>query len=375
MKFLQYTVGFGLILGAPLVAQSQMSSPAGYLTTEGNTHSNYFGGWADGRQQFANGDLEGTAAAVIEVAYRLDYRDYSAAEGGGRKWANVTLHASECASDRANVQLSPEWATNSTTTPVKVFDNRVAWPDQVGFPGSAGPVAWSMKFPFARPWKYSGKGGMLFDYQFSGGRLASSNSWVGNMYQPYYLDGQTVSTYSSASGKYLGDTRACPIGSNSYSCRNYTYSRTFAGNYADPAAAGNYGYNVNTYYCNAGFNILMVGTKGDETGTDVGMCTNLYVDAGQAAIIPQTSTGAHIFGSFWYMPWNPAYVGLDIYAQTAIPVAGGTILGAAHKVGVPAGGIPATVKRSMVFGYNGALARGIGVATGADTMPVGRITY
>lgn len=372
MKYFQLAIA--LALGAPLMAQPYISSPKGLMTTEGNNNSNMFGAWANGRYQHANADLEGRASRVAEVAYRVDYRDYGS-EGGGRKWKNVTLHVSECAVDSANVVLTPEYSTNSVTKPTKVFDNAVKWADLRGFP-STEPAAWSIKFPFSAPWTYSGKGGMLFDYQFDGGALANSGTWVGNMYKPYVLDGVTTPTYYNASGaKYLGDLRKCKIGSNTYAARNYTSSRTFAGNYSNSAAAGKYGYSVNTYYCNAGFNILMVGIKGDETGTDVGMCNNLYVDVATAAVIPQTSTGTHIFGSFWYLPWDPAYVGLDIYAQTAIPLGPGkTNLSVCHKNGVPLG-IPPTVKRASVYGYDKNLARGLGVDIGPNSMPVGRIWF
>ena len=87
IAFLAYSV----LAASGLVAQGVIASPAGSLNQEGEGAAHIFGRYADGRFQFAEGDLKGTARNFTGLAYRLDYRDHSASTAMGRKWSNVTV--------------------------------------------------------------------------------------------------------------------------------------------------------------------------------------------------------------------------------------------------------------------------------------------
>ena len=102
-----------LALGAPALAQGTVTSPKGYLTTEGDRFSYWLGRYAEGRYQVADGELRNQAMAITRIDFRLDNRGYASTIGTGRTWSRVTVDMAE-----TDVELlSQNWALNATSTP------------------------------------------------------------------------------------------------------------------------------------------------------------------------------------------------------------------------------------------------------------------
>ena len=189
----------GLSMLTPLFAQGAITSPAGGLTIEGQHYAYYLGRYADARYQFADGENKGKASAITEVRYRLDNRAHTTSTAMGRSWSNVTLQMSEMANFET---MSNTWSQNISGTQTTVFSAKADWDSQTGTP-MIKPDIWGgmkgkLRFPFTKPWVYTGKSDMLLDYAFTGGTLANASTWSGSTSRYYYLDGESISTFSKS---------------------------------------------------------------------------------------------------------------------------------------------------------------------------------
>ncbi|MHC4078560.1 MAG: hypothetical protein ACYST0_09005, partial [Planctomycetota bacterium] len=362
MKYL-FVSTLALALSAPLMAQTQMSSPDGNLTKEGSSFCRYFGPYAGGRQQFATGDLEGKSVMLTETAYRLDNRDHTLDTTMGRQWTNVRLMASECGIDAINVKLTSEWAKNSVTTPVEVFSGAVEWPTQVGYPSASSsvPAAWGgrknrLRFPFKAPWSYTGKGGILLDYAFSGGELSDPNlPWGGASYKSYYLDSASVATSFSGALTYFGGT--CMDSAQTRTAYTSVSVATYALNHPTATNRGKLSFSYFSGYTAPSAPVIGVLAAGGNTaGVDLGACNKLYLDLTKPSLYTVAKAGsgsAFYFGPTTLVAWKAGFAGKEIWGQTAwsdSKTAAFTLTRA--RRGIIPSGLPPTIKRGMVWHYD-----------------------
>jgi hypothetical protein len=183
-----------------VTAQSFDTSPPDLLTKEGPGVADGFGTYPASRLMLFDGELQGKAGAINEVALRGNDQSYTALNGMGRSWSNVTLDVADC--DMA--KLTNTYSQNPTSTPSRVFSGGIAFPTRTGAPlvrpDLFGSVTGHMKFPFTSAWVYSGTQSICLDFDFTGGTLANSAPWSGAQNIAYSLDGYVVGA-TSASGQ------------------------------------------------------------------------------------------------------------------------------------------------------------------------------
>ncbi len=179
--------GAALTLCSGLLAQDYLTSPPGFLSTEGrSSRSSPLGPYQDSRIMLFDGELRGRSLSLKELGFRHESGYVHISHG--RSWTNVTLSISNC--DMS--QLSKTFSANPTTSPATVFSSSITWPTVTGIPPIS-PAPWSMRFPFSTPWIYSGSQDICLDFGFVGGSMSNGKDWG---YDSYYLDSHSVrSTY------------------------------------------------------------------------------------------------------------------------------------------------------------------------------------
>jgi hypothetical protein len=384
MRQLPWPVLATAALGTTLLAQS-VTSPKGFESTEGGNFAHIFGRYADGRFQFAEGDLRGKALNITSISYRLDHRNHNTDTAMGRKWTTVILHAAECNYNT----FSQQWNRNALSTPTQVFRAALHWQSQTGTP-LLKPATWGglkkdLVFPFSSPFKFSGQNDLLLDYDFAGGVLDNSGSWAFTDPRFYYLDGESISTSPRS-----GTTTSFPI---SNPCADSALSQfpgaaatvaaiTYADNDPDIRYRGKLRVYHETVYTAPNAPVLQtLGLFGLSFGLPVGaQCNNLYVNTGQPWIpVYRAADQNGASGrSEYVIPWLSLYGGLQLWTQGAWTDSKSKIfsLTRAGMVVIPGGKPPSVVPRKkVVFHYVKTLGVGAGPVTAHDHNPFLLIRY
>ncbi|MHC4512184.1 MAG: hypothetical protein ACYTGW_08035 [Planctomycetota bacterium] len=380
----------GLALVAPLFAQGAITSPAGGLTIEGQHYAYYLGRYADGRYQYADGENKGSAHSITEVGYRLDNRAHTTSTAMGRSWNNVSLQMSETTNFET---MSKTWAQNIVGTQTMVFNGKADWDSMTGTP-LLKPDIWGglkgkLRFPFSKPWVYTGKDDILLDYSFQGGVLANAASWSGSQARSYYLDGESIST-SSKSGviQRIPSTRQNPAcndsaitytgtGNNAYI---YGSARTYGSNYSTLTYRNKLLFTHYSYYtAPEGAPVMhVIGLAGNAAGVDVGArCNRLHVDLAKPffpimlnTLKSNTSANSGTMG--YLAPWDNAMAKFDLHLQAAWNDSkiGAFSLTEAVKITLPDGLPPDELpRRKMAYGYPSSVASATSVTTSAYAHP------
>ena len=206
-----------LASGSLLTAQSVTSPLNAYSLSEGGGSCTTFGAYAAGRYQFADDNFSGSAMSVSELAFRHDHSSYTVQDGMGRSFSNVTVFAAET----NYASFGTTFASNATTTPVRVFDSSLSWPIQLG-PTMEVPATWDVTVPFTSSFAYTGTGALMTDFTFTGGTLANSAAWSGTNAVPYRLDsfnlGHTAEgppvTLGRVNGGCVDSSASSPVGAS-----------------------------------------------------------------------------------------------------------------------------------------------------------------
>jgi len=369
-----------LSLCAPVLAQSTITSPPGYLTTAGSNVSVYLGRYADGRYQVADGELRGKALTMSQIDFRLDNRSHTTATASGRSWSRVTLDMS----DTDVAAMSVTYDDNTLSTPTRVFDNKMTWPTVTGRPGSTpwGHVA----FPFTRAWVYTGKHDMLTDFRFAGGTLANSRAWTGSSAVAYYFDGIPNQDARSGGGAYMppaanncnDSALTATTGAYAYGIAHvfHLYHTTYT--YRDKLRL--YWY---SYYTAPGKPVVHAFGlgSGNTAGFNMGArCHRLYLDTSQPfLLIPRTAdetTTAYSGATQILIPWEKTWQGITFHLQGAWADSSTSAfsLTRARSFSVPA--YPtAILKKRFLFHYLPARTTGVGPYSTYTALPLPRITY
>ncbi len=310
---------------ASLLAQDKLTtSPRGWNSSEGNDSGRILGAFSTARYQFLDGELKGLGVKLLkQVQYRHDWQYYIPQTGAGRTWSQVKLAIGE--GDYA--KQSTTWSHNRLSTPTRVFDASIAWPDMNGYPstGTAGPAPFhpGLAFPFSTSWSYSGKRDILLEYVFVGGKLKNGMRWVTATESPYHMDSVRPVIANRGGTTTYGRTTCTDSGQPSgASCTPAV--TTYAAN------TGNR-YNTNqhfvyTYSLRTAKNapvIHALTTTGSTTGVTIPLaCNKLFVNLGGAPLyfsgIADNIIGSYsTSGALGYFPYTPAAVGIPIWVQAA----------------------------------------------------------
>ncbi len=309
---LELVVATSLALALPVAAQSSTkSSPKGYVTTEGEPYSAFFGAYAVQRYQVGDGHHRGSKLSVTQVSLRHDCWDYDQDHGGlGRTWSRVTLDMAD--TDVSKFQST--FALNALTTPTRVFSGQIKWPTFVGLPKNCpAPIGdgTNLKFPFRSAFAYSGTNDLLHDFTFQGGTLANGMSW-GTSAIFYYLDSANQGTKTGMRLRFLG----------SRNCKDSSQTSAALSRIGAEVQSSGTGNSV-TFSLASQWTapnkpvIKAVGLIGSLKGTDIGACNNIYTNP----IFFDFKTALPGFGfSFTFFPaitWQTSFSGITLWSQAA----------------------------------------------------------
>lgn len=219
-----------MALSSTALTQTYTTSPKGFDFVEGNSDAYTLGMYAAGRYMTFDAEQIGSAMMLKGIAYRADNRMHTTATAMGRTWSNVKIWASDCNMS----SLSYTFTANPTTTPSKVFDASMDWQTVTGKPAKL-PADWTLQFPFATNWSYSGTQGICLDFVFTGGTLANNAAWPSVAY--YYKDTENPSQYAYITSTPLGlfgnkkgcnDRGVTHLSGASLSTTAYFYSDTYS---------------------------------------------------------------------------------------------------------------------------------------------------
>ena len=382
-RFILTATGLSMMI-TPLFAQGAITSPKGGLTIEGLHYAYYLGRYADGRYQFADGENKGKAHTITEVGYRLDNRSPTTSTAMGRSWSSVTLHVS----DMTNFEtMDRTWSKNISGTQTLVFSGKADWDSQTGTP-LIKPDIWGglkgkLRFPFSTPWVYTGKNDMLLDYNFQGGVLANASAWSGSSSRYYYMDGESISTYSkSGVTERLPAVRGtCNDSGITYTSPAYlnAYGTTYGANSSTITQRNKlYFYHYSYYTAPHAPVIHALGLGGHANGINIGAgCNKLYVDFSKPVVmIPFTTikgSTSSASGTMGYlMPWNNALARKELWLQGAWADSqtGQLSLTEASHVTLPDGLPPAELpRRKAMYAYPSTAATGYTPTTSGYAQP------
>ena len=317
----------GLFLCAPLLAQSYKYTPQGIASTEGAHYAYIVGSWSNMRTQQADNMHVGQSFQISQIAFRLDNRSHTSRTAMGRTWSSIKLVMSEMSN---YATMSRTFATNTGSNATAVFDKKWSWPTQVG-PPLLKPDVWSgvkgqLRFPFTKPWVYSGKNAMLADYTFNKGTLANGATWTSTRAAFFYLDSELITT-SASKGTVERIPRIpprCNDSGISFTAGAYTYGYSIAYGKSSPVITqrGKLVFAHYSYYTAPNAPVVQaLGFGGNRNGVNIGAnCNPLYVDFAKPAVLMTFQTlppygYSGIMG--WTVPWQASLASKDIWLQAA----------------------------------------------------------
>lgn len=295
-----------------------MSSPPGYLSTEGEDRAYIMFEWSNARTMFLDGEMRNNVIFIKDTAFRYDYRNYSTGIGQGRTWSNVTLDISLC--DYSNPSFT--FSQNPTATPTRVFSSSMTLPTQTGFP-STKPAKFTMSFPFSAAWLYNGNEDICLDYDFNGGVMANNASWSTSWYWSYFLDAPSAGTRVRGVFSVIGT--GCTDSGQSYPAQcwvtSYVHNSKYTGN---TSLQDKYRVYTRTRYTPQNQPVIHAITPfGSKTGTSFPgvTCEKIYLDLSQYFLtIPLVGNGSTpVYGPDFIFPYQKSLEGVKLYAQAAFP--------------------------------------------------------
>lgn len=302
---LQLVLSAALLASTLLPSQSQVAIPTGHSleTTEGfdqfakgwggASYTLFFGAYADQRHQLICDELTGKGIKIMKsLGFRHDYKSFSASNGTGRTWSNVTVTMGE----QTYSSFGNNFASNlaAATNVVQVFSNSASWPTQTGNPTSK-PAPWGiagLTFPFGSVWVYTARAAILQEFVFQNGTLANNGAWGGSTRVGYDLD----SVFTTLSfGQYAGgptvtncaDSAFTP--STSIYAQEGSYLAVYSKLYAGPKA-NTMEWNITSYYTAPGKPVIHGISLGAPGNINLGAkCNPLYIHPVLHVLIPNVA--------------------------------------------------------------------------------------
>lgn len=172
----------GLLLLAPATSQAPVTSPPGFLTTEGPGVSGLLGGFPTMRFQMVDGELRNRALAIKAIGFR--WENIHGGYAPGRSFASVSLDVGFADFDR----FGSTFSNNFLRPPARVFQGPMNWATGVRS-GTGSPSAWrsDLRFPFRTTIVATGAEDLCLDFQFRGGVMTNGLRWD-HAHNSYLLD-------------------------------------------------------------------------------------------------------------------------------------------------------------------------------------------
>jgi len=319
--------GAMVLLCAPLLGQGSMTTPPGGLTREGSDYAAFFGAYAGARFQQIDGMHPGrNTTSITQIAFRLDYRDHDATTAMGRSWTRITLDISETTNYR---EMSYLLGRNITMTPTRVFASQWSWPAQTGFPRSRpdrwGGVTGDLRFPFTKPWVYTGKDDILVDYVFRGGTLANQGAWSGSNHVAFYLDNELFKDRKQSKGLPLpllsGSCADSGVGSSTARAYANGHAYSYGPSSGEITLRNKLRLQHDSYFTAPNAPVVhALGLGGSHIGVDLGArCYLLYVDFSKPVVLVPLNTSSDGYSGLmgWVVPWDDEFRKQQIYIQAA----------------------------------------------------------
>jgi len=305
-----------------------MTTPPGGLAGEGPQYAYLTGTWADMRiQQADDMHSNGKPYAISETAFRLDNRAHTSTTATGRTWTRITVDVSEPTN---YTSMSNSFASNHGTSVTRAFDSKWTWPTQNGAPllkpDVWGGIKGQIRFPFTKPWVYTGKGSILTEYGFNGGTLANNGAWNTSRAAYFYLDSESINTSQTfgAIQRLPAIPPLCNDSAITFSTGSYTYGYAYAYGQSSPTITlrGKLVFSHYSYYTAPDAPVIQaLGTAGSQTGVNIGAgCNNLYVDLSKpVAFVALKALAPYGYsGLMGYAPkWQKSFASMDVWLQGA----------------------------------------------------------
>lgn len=312
---------------------AQITSPKGYLTTEGSTSHNYMlFAKAEMRWQAIDRSHVGGGTKVLrEAAWR---RDGTAAANAN--WIKRTLTAWEMNIGLADysklevANLDNNFLPNSVVQVVKPRTLNVVDINAT----STSPAPWTTVVKFDVPFIYTGKDALVWEVKYS------SNTAV----QDYSFDFQYVgssSGYSSSSGTTVGTS--CTSSGQTTAINQYT-------TFYNHGAGNKFRLYRSLYYFAANAPLFMMIDGADANLTVPGLCTKLHALPTITIPLGAADASGRLTGGYIdNIPHVASIVGKDLFfqyfgidtGQSSVPIS----LSFAKKITVPADPVPTQVTR------------------------------
>jgi hypothetical protein len=297
------------LIAAAVPCQNFRSSPAAAGTTEQATNSTVPWNAQAARYQQIHGDLRGTPMNVQAIALRRD--------GATTAYANaiariVDAELSMAASDWA--ARSRTFASNYAGSPVRVVARRsINLPDLRTH--VATPEPWSFVIPLDAPYAYSGQNDLLWE-------IVIHSTTSGGAYP---LDAYTVTTVTGTPAAY--GTGCIATGRT----QRMTLNGTAALNLASTPHNVSLAWSLTQAAPSAPSAVLVSSQRAD---LPAGLCGNLYVGSVFLTLGGVASASGAFTTPTIGTPYQPAYSGLQLWAQGLCADAGQPVVPAALSNGL-----------------------------------------
>lgn len=303
-----------LCLGLGALATSlsaQVTSPAGYLSTEGATnHAYILGNRLNLTWQQIDSTHRGNTWLANSIAWRRD--------GTSAVNADATARTMEVEIFMANSDLlgiTTTHTANYVGQPTNVVKKKtVSAPDWTAQPASA-PAPFNFNVPYDTPWVYTGEHDLLWEVR------VTKNSYSGTAFSNYPFDFQ----YINSGGSFTNGPNPSANTNLGKGC-----AVTSAGAFTYGASLDNYGtkFGFNQKVANGPANTPVTAFLG-VTNPNVqlpGWCTTLHTDALVPIPVGTTDAAGAASMSLNNIPHAPAAVGGKFYFQAIAPSSRGLAL-------------------------------------------------
>ena len=308
-------------LAGPVLAQGFKTTPTLGSKSEGNHFCTMFGQWASSRYQMVDGSHTGEAFQITQISYRMDDRSHNAHSGAGRTWNKIELNISETTKYD---NMSRKFADNVTGPQTKAFDSKWSWPTITGKPVLK-PDMWGgskglLRFPFEKPWLYTGKADILMDFSFGGGIMENKGGWSWPI--PFALDSAQL-----PAARRIGNVQAFPAKANA--CADSSVSLNYGaemrvwpashGAMAEPSLRNKLEFKHQSILTAPNSTVIhAIGFGLNSQGLDIGArCNKLFIDFSKPVFLQTMKTDSFGITPFQQIltPWRSEFANLELTLQ------------------------------------------------------------
>jgi hypothetical protein len=287
-----------LFLTATAVAQTYAYSPGSAATTDVNSENTIPWRYTSGRYLQTHGDLTGSPRTFSELACRR-YGWLGAQTGATARTLDMELYCLHANAGRPSTTFTANYAT----TPVLVITRKsVNLPDLTANLGN--PAPWNIVFPFDQSFSYSGSQPFGWELRIHGS--TATGAYFTDSYESDTNNGRVTRTGTGciATGR-TAPMMFFPTVQTSRPQNSFEFYWSFSNG---PAFAPS---------------SFLMGTGPLDLPVP-GLCSNLYVSGVFVTLSASTNASGTAIAPAISVPYNPAFVGMNLHGQGASADAGQT---------------------------------------------------